>query len=104
MCYADVEAATFRQAALALVADVDQLPDVHNIQCWVELSEYDLVVSDGRVLLLFTCQWTFADLAAFEQCGGTSGPFKFVGVSISASQGLSRGVYCPFRCCCLESS
>ena len=77
---------------------MDQLPDVRNIQAWIELSEDDLVVRDGRVFLprtaLVPYQLTFAD---FEQCVEEClGVFKFVGVRTLASQGLSGRLYRSF--------
>ena len=88
MCYAVVKAVAFCHAALSHVGDVDQLPDVRNIQAWAELSEKDVVISDGGVFFLRTAlvpyQRTFADFAAIGQCVdeclGVSG--WFVGVKI----------------------
>ena len=71
-CYAVVKVVAFCQAALSHFVDVDQLLDVGNIQAWVELSEDNVVLNDGRVFLLRTAlvpdQRIFADLAAFERC------------------------------------
>ena len=84
--------------ALAHYFVVHQLLDIRNIQVWVKLSEDDVVTSDGRLFLLRTAlvpyQRTFAELVAFEQCVEEClGLFKFMGVSLLASQRLSGGVY-----------
>ena len=54
LCYTTVEAITFSEVALAHAADVNQLPDVRNIQAGVQLSEDDVAVNDGKVFLLRT--------------------------------------------------
>ena len=98
MCYAVVEAVTFCQAALSLVLDADQLPDVGTNQPCVEMSKEVVVISDGIVFFdrfaRVPYQRTLADLATFEQCVEEClGLLKFVGVSILECQCLSRGVY-----------
>ena len=99
--YAVPKAFTICHSALAHIADGDQGLDVRNIQTVVELSKDDVAVADGKDFLFRTAfvphQRSFADLAAFELCVEEClCLFKFLGVSMLATQCLSGGVYRSF--------
>ena len=101
MCYEVVEAYTFSKVVLVCVTDVDWLPESPNIQAWVELSEGELAVSDGRVFLLRTFfmpyQQIFAELASFEECAEELlDIFMLVGVSMLSVEKFCGGVYHSF--------
>ena len=72
MFYVVVEAVTFCEAILSHITGVHQLPDVRSNPLWVELSDDDMYVSDGRIFVPRTAslpfQRTFADLTSFEHC------------------------------------